>query len=83
VFESPWTWLVPLVATAATFVLVLGTTPPGFGAISDVLLGSLRGANADAAAYALGAASTLALGTLLLSAALTSAFDLFRRRRHR
>ena len=45
-------------------------------------LGSLRGANADAAAYALGAASSLALATLLVTAALASAVDLVRRRRH-
>ena len=63
----------PFAGAAAVFSGVLITTPPGFRAISDVLLGSPRGAAADAAAYALGAASSLALVSLLLLAALGAA----------
>lgn len=63
---APWTWIVPLVGAAAVFAGVLATTPPGFGALSDVLLGVPRGPNAEAAAYALGAAGTLALVALLV-----------------
>lgn len=77
-------FVVALVAAAAVFAGVLLTTPPGFGAIADVLLGSPRGAAADAAAYALGAAASLALITLLLLAALAAgaqaAMKLLRRR---
>ena len=65
-FGSVWSWLVPILAAAAVFAAVLLTTPPGFGAISDILLGSPRGPSADAAAYALGAAGSLALLTLLV-----------------
>ncbi|HEV7662550.1 MAG TPA: hypothetical protein VGQ62_03370 [Chloroflexota bacterium] len=64
-FETRWSWVTPLVGATAVFVAVLLTTPPGVRAISDVLLGSVRGANADAAAYALGAAGSLALLALL------------------
>jgi len=59
-------WLVPVVGAVAVFGAVLVSTPPGFGAIRDVLFGLPRGANADAAAYALGAAASLALVALLL-----------------
>jgi hypothetical protein len=61
--------VVPLVGAAAVFSAVLAVTPPGFGALADVLFGLPRGAFAAAAAYALGAAGSLALLTLLLLAA--------------
>ncbi len=64
-------WLVPLGAALAVFAAVLLTTPPGFGAVGDVLFGSVRGPNAEAAAYAVGAAASLALVTLLLTRVLT------------
>lgn len=65
--DKPWTWLVPLVSAASVFGFVLSTTPPGWRAIPDVLLGSVRGPNADAAAYALGAAASLALVALVVT----------------
>jgi hypothetical protein len=58
------------------------TTPPGFRAISDILLGSPRGPSADAAAYALGAAGSLALLTLLILGVVLGALDLALRRWH-
>lgn len=63
-----WTWIVPLIAAASVFTGVLLTTPPGFAALTDVLFGQPRGPNAEAAAYALGAAGTLALVALLVLA---------------
>jgi len=80
VFQSPWTWVVPLVGALLVFTGVLLTTPPGFRAITDVVFGSPRGATADAAAYALGAAASLGLLTLVLAAALAVVIDLARRR---
>jgi hypothetical protein len=79
-FRSAWSWLVPLVGATAVFSGVLLTTPPGFRAITDVVLGSPRGAVADAAAYALGAAASLALVTLVLVAVLTAAVEAARHR---
>jgi hypothetical protein len=79
-FRAQWTWCVPLAAAAAVFGLVLATTPPGFGAISDVVFATLRGPNADAAAYALGAAASLALVVLLVLAAACGALELALRR---
>jgi hypothetical protein len=79
-FGSIWTWGVPLLVALAVFSGVLLTTPPGFRAIWDVLFGSPRGANADAAAYALGAAGSLALLALLAAALIVSVVDLARRR---
>jgi hypothetical protein len=63
-----WTWLLPLLIAAVVFAAVLLTTPPGFAALTDVLFGQPRGPNAEAAAYALGAAGSLALIGLLVSA---------------
>jgi hypothetical protein len=74
-FRSTWSWTVPLLAAGGVFLAVLLTTPPGPRAIPDVLLGSLRGPNADAAAYALGAAGSLALLTLLALAVVCGAID--------
>jgi hypothetical protein len=80
-FRSRWSWSVPIAAAAAVFAAVLLTTPPGFRALSDILLGSPRGPSADAAAYALGAAGSLALLTLLFLGALLGALDLALRRK--
>jgi hypothetical protein len=80
-FSSTWSWLVPVLAAVLVFGGVLGSTPPGFAAISAVVLGSPRGATADAAAYALGAAGSLALLVLLVVAALCGAVDWLVRRR--
>ena len=79
-FRSLHSWLLPLIGAGAVFAFVLLTTPPGFGALSDVLVGSARGPNADAGAYTLGAASSLALIALLVLAALVSAIELLKRR---
>jgi len=71
---------VPLVGAAGAFGLVLWTTPPGFGAIGLVVFGSPRGVVADAAAYALGAAASLALLTLVVLAAILGGIDFVIRR---
>jgi hypothetical protein len=63
-----WPWAVPLGLSLLVFVAVLVSTPPGFGAFAALLGGALRGIEADAAAYALGAAASLALLTLGLAA---------------
>lgn len=75
-----WTWITPLIGAGVVFAYVLVTTPPGFRAIPDVLLNSPRGANADAAAYALGAAASLALVTLLGLALLGALVEIAMRR---
>jgi hypothetical protein len=84
VFCSPWSWSVPIAAAVAVFVAVLLTTPPGFRALADILLGTPRGPSADAAAYALGAAGSLALLTLLVLGAVLGSLDLalHRKRSH-
>jgi hypothetical protein len=79
-FGSIWSWLVPIASAAVVFAAVLLTTPPGFRAISDILLGSPRGPSADAAAYALGAAGSLALLTLLVFGLMLGGLDLALRR---
>lgn len=79
-FEAAWSWVVPLAGAAAVFAFVLLTTPPGFLAIRDMLLVSGRGPVADAAAYALGAAATLALVTLLVLAGVCGGLALLLRR---
>jgi hypothetical protein len=59
VFGSVWSWLVPLTGAALVFAFVLATTPPGFTSIGTVIFSS----GADPAAYAAGAAASLALVT--------------------
>jgi hypothetical protein len=71
---------VPLLGALGTFGGVLLSTPPGFSALSDVLFGLPRGPNAEAAAYALGAAGSLALVVLLVLAGLCWLLDLVMRR---
>jgi hypothetical protein len=83
VFCSRWSWSVPIVAAAVVFAAVLLTTPPGFRAISDIVLGSPRGPSADAAAYALGAAGSLALLILVVVGVLLGTLDLALHHRHR
>jgi hypothetical protein len=72
---------VPLLVALAVFVGVLLVTPPGFRALPDELLGTSRGPGLDAAAYALGAASGLALLGLGLALATLAVIDLLRRAR--
>lgn len=71
----------PLLVALVVFGLVLWSTPPGFGAIPDELLGMARGPNLDAAAYALGAASSLALLSLVLVAGAFAVLGWLRRPR--
>jgi hypothetical protein len=83
-FVARWSWIVPLLGAGVVFCAVLLTTPPGFNAITQVLFVAPRGPSADAAAYALAAASSMALVTLLLLAVACGVLDLFLRRvRHR
>jgi len=72
---------VPLVGAAAVFAFVLLTTPPGFSSVYDVIFISSSGPVADAAAYALGAAASLSLLTLVVLAAACGATSLLLRRR--
>ena len=82
-FGTLWSWLLPVLGAALVFVAVLVTTPPGFGAIGAVLFGSPRGAIADAAAYAIGAAASLALVALVVLAAITQTIEALAGRRVR
>jgi hypothetical protein len=83
VFHSAWSWAVPVIGAALVFSAVLVTTPPGFGAMGTVLFGTPRGATGDAAAYAIGAAASLALVTLVLLAALARTIEALAGRRAR
>lgn len=74
-------WLVPLLGAVFVFTAVLLTTPPGFAAIGEVLFSSARGPNAEGAAYALGAAASLALTTLLVLWAVAFVIQLLLRAR--
>jgi hypothetical protein len=74
-FASAWSWIIPLVGAGAVFGVVLVTTPPGFLALAQVVVGPPTGQNPDAAAYALGAAASLALGALLFLAAICFVLD--------
>jgi hypothetical protein len=78
-----WCWAVPLGASFMVLALVLLLTPPGFASIGDVVFGLQRGARAEAAAYALGAAASLSLLTLLILWALCAALDALVRSRGR
>jgi hypothetical protein len=75
-FSAPWSWIVPLLGAGVVFGAVLQSTPPGLRAITDVAFGTPRGPSADAAAYALGAAASLALVALLVLAAAWFLVDL-------
>ena len=73
----------PFLGAALVFVAVLVTTPPGLGAIGAVLFGSPRGATADAAAYAIGAAASLGLLALVVLAVVTRTIEALAGRRAR
>ena len=82
-FAARWTWLVPLAGASLVFAGVVGTTPPGFGAIGEVVFGSPRGPIADSDAYVLGAASSLALITLVVLAVVAVGIEFVLRLRRR
>ena len=79
-FDSAWSWVVPLLGAGLVFAFVLVTTPPGFASVRDVIFVSSSGPLADAAAYALGAAASLALLTLVVLGALCGGLALLLRR---
>jgi hypothetical protein len=81
VFRAAWTWLVPLIGAVAVFGAILVSTPPGFASIPQVVFFASRGPSSDAAAYALGAASALALVTLVVLAVACAAIEFAVRRR--
>jgi hypothetical protein len=76
VFISTWSWLIPLACAAAVFGFVLATTPPGFGSIGTLVFST----GADPAAYAAGAAASLALLTLIGVGAVCAGIDVVVRR---
>jgi len=80
-FRARWSWIVPVVGAALVFSGVLLTTPPGFGAIRDVIVVAPSGPSADAASYALGAAASLALVTLVILGVACGGLELLLRRR--
>jgi hypothetical protein len=73
--------LVCLVAALAVFCAVLLSTPPGLVSLPDLLLGPARGARGAAEAYAVGAAATLSLVTLLVTAGVVALSKLVVRQR--
>ena len=75
-----WPALLAVLIAALVFAGVLLVTPPGFAAFVDLLIGPARGARGLAAAYALGAAASLALVSLLLVALLLTVVERVRRR---
>jgi hypothetical protein len=79
-FRARWSWIVPLVGAALVFGAVLLSTPPGFGAIRDVIVVAPSGPSADAAAYALGAAASLALVALVVLGVVCGGLDVLLRK---
>ena len=75
-----WPALLALLVALLVFCAVLLVTPPGFVAFVDLLIGPARGPRGLAAAYAVGAAASLALVSLLVVAALLSVLERARRR---
>jgi len=63
---------VPLLGAGAVFCFILATTPPGFVALETAVLST----GTDPAAYAAGAAASLALLTLVLLAIICGIADL-------
>ena len=71
-----WPPIAALVAGAATFVAVLLLTPPGLLTPLDLLLRSEQDPMALSAAYTAGAASSLAIGVMLILAPVLALLDL-------
>jgi hypothetical protein len=76
VFRSVWTWLIPLACAGAVLAFVLATTPPGFGSVATLVFST----GGDPAAYAAGAAASLALLTLICMAGVCAGVELVVRR---
>jgi hypothetical protein len=73
--------VVSLVAALAVFCGVLLSTPPGLVSLPDLLLGPARGARGAAEAYAVGAAASLSLLTLMVTAGVVALWKLVARQR--
>ena len=69
----------PLLGAGVVFCFVLSTTPPGFVALQTAVLST----GTDPAAYAAGAAASLALLTLMLLAIICGIADALVTRLHR
>ena len=72
---------VPLVVALGVFAGVLLSTPPGLVALPDLLIGPARGARGAAEAYAVGAAASLSLLSLVVMAAVVALWKLVAARR--
>jgi hypothetical protein len=75
--------VVCLVAAGLVFGGVLLSTPPGLVSLPDLLLGPARGARGAAEAYAVGAAASLSLLTLVGVAAVVALSKLVARQHAR
>ena len=73
--------VVCLLAAGLVFVGVLLDTPPGLVSLPDLVLGPARGARGAAEAYAVGAAASLSLLVLLVTAAGVAVWKFVVRRR--
>jgi hypothetical protein len=74
--NAAWPVIAILVVAGLVFAAVLLTTPPGFVSLSDLVLGPARGIRGAAEAYAVGAAASLSLLTLVVGAGLTVVWKL-------
>ena len=70
-----------LIVAGVVFCGVLLTTPPGLMSLPDLVLGPARGARGAAEAYAVGAAASLSLLTLVLTAGVVAFWKLVMRQR--
>jgi hypothetical protein len=70
-----------LIVAGVVFCGVLLTTPPGLMSLPDLVLGPARGARGAAEAYAVGAAASLSLLTLVLTAGGVAFWKLVMRQR--
>ena len=73
--------LVCLLTAGVVFIGVLLSTPPGLVSLPDLVLGPARGARGAAEAYAVGAAASLSLLTLLVLAGFVALWKLVARGR--
>ena len=72
-----------MIAGVGVFVAVMLVTPPGFAGLPALAPGRPRGVESYAAAYALGAAASLALLTLLVVGAVLGGLSLLLARQTR